>query len=48
MNKLLFGSALGMMAGIGLMMSPAARTIRKDMNMGMRKARKMIRTLEKR
>ncbi len=47
MNKLLFGSMMGMMAGIGLMMSPAARMIRKDVKMGMNKAKKMMRQMEK-
>ncbi len=46
MKRMLLGSAMGMMAGIGLMMSPAARMIRKDVRMGMSKARKMMRKMQ--
>lgn len=47
MKSMLLGSALGMAAGIGLMMTSAARTIRRDVRMGMNKARKMMRKMEK-
>ena len=41
MNKMLFGAAMGMMAGMALMMSPMGKTLRKDINAGMNKARQM-------
>ncbi len=46
MNKLLFGAAMGMMAGMALMMSPMGKTLRKDVQMGMSKARKMARQMD--
>ena len=46
MNKLLFGAAVGMMAGMALMMSPAGKTLRKDMNMSMTKAKEMARKMD--
>ena len=46
MNKLLFGAAMGMMAGVALMMSPMGKTLRKDVNMGMVKARQMARKMD--
>ena len=30
MNKFLFGSAMGLMVGAGLMMMPGARTLQRD------------------
>lgn len=47
MGKLMIGSAMGLMAGIGLMMSPMGRTIRKDMNKGMGKAKKWAKMMER-
>ena len=41
MNKLLFGTAMGMMAGVALMMSPAGRDVRR----GVCKARKMAKKM---
>ena len=46
MNKLLFGATMGMMAGVALMMSPMGRMLRKEVNMGMNKARQMARSME--
>lgn len=46
MNKLLFGTAVGMMAGVALMMSPMGKTLRKDVQAGMTKARQMARKME--
>lgn len=46
MNKLMIGTAMGMMAGIALMMSPMGSTLRRDMNKGMRKARAIARQME--
>ena len=45
MNKLLFGTAVGMMAGVALMMSPMGREVRRDVSRGMCKARKMARKM---
>lgn len=45
MNKLLFGTAMGMMAGVALMMSPMGQDIRRDMTRGMCKARKMAKKM---
>lgn len=42
MNKMMIGSAVGFAMGVGLMMSPMGRTIRKDMQKGMCKAKKMM------
>lgn len=46
MNKMLFGAAMGMMAGMALMMSPMGKTLRKDMHMGMAKARQMAHKMD--
>lgn len=46
MNKLLFGAAMGMMAGMALMMSPVGKTLRKDMNLGMAKAKQMAHKID--
>ncbi len=46
MNKMLFGAAMGMMAGMALMMSPVGKTLRKDMNMGMTKAKQMAHKMD--
>ena len=46
MNKLMIGSAMGFMMGVGLMMMPVGRTIRKDVRKGMSKARKMMQDME--
>ena len=40
------GMGAGMMAGMALMMSPAGKTLRKDMNMGMTKAKEMARKMD--
>lgn len=45
MGKMMLGSAMGLMAGVGLMMSPMARNIRKEVRMGMGKARRMMRRM---
>lgn len=45
MNKLLFGATMGMMAGMALMMSPMGKMLRKDMQMGMNKARKIAKQM---
>ena len=46
MNKLMIDSAMGFMMGVGLMMMPVGRTIRKDVRKGMCKARKMMQDME--
>lgn len=46
MNKLMLGSAMGFMVGVGLMMMPVGRTIRKDLNKGMNKAKQMMESME--
>ena len=46
MNKLLFGTAMGMMAGVALMMSPMGKMVRKEMRMGMNKAKQMAKSME--
>ncbi|MGN0794464.1 MAG: hypothetical protein ACI4MG_08360 [Aristaeellaceae bacterium] len=46
MNKLMIGSAVGFMAGVGLMMMPVGRTIRKDVQKGMNKAKQMMKDME--
>lgn len=46
MNKLMIGSAMGFMAGVGLMMMPVGRTIRKDVQKGMTKAKQMMKSME--
>ncbi len=47
MGKLMIGSAMGLMAGIGLMMSSMGRSIRKDVNKGMVKAKRLARMMER-
>lgn len=46
MNKLLVGTAMGMMMGMALMMSPMGKTLRKDVQMGMNKAKQMVKGME--
>lgn len=46
MNKLMFGSAMGFMMGVGLMMSPMGKTLRRDMQKGMNKAKQMMKEAE--
>lgn len=46
MNKLLFGATMGMMMGVALMMSPMGKTLRRDVQMGMNKARQMAGKME--
>lgn len=46
MNKLMAGTAMGFMMGVGLMMMPVGRTIRKDLNKGMNKAKQMMNSME--
>ena len=46
MNKLLFGATMGMMAGVALMMSPMGKMVRKEMRMGMNKAKQMAKSME--
>lgn len=46
MNKLMIGTAMGFMAGVGLMMTSAGKTIHKDMQMGMTKAKKLMKDME--
>ena len=47
MNKLLWGAAMGMMAGMALMMSPMGKTLRRDLQQGMNKARRMAEQMDK-
>ena len=47
MNKMLFGAAMGMMAGVALMMSPMGKPLRKEMNMGISKAKQMMKAMER-
>lgn len=46
MNKLLVGTAMGMMMGMALMMSPMGKTLRKDVQLGMNKAKQMAGKME--
>lgn len=46
MNKLLFGATMGMMAGVALMMSPMGKMMKKEINMGMNKAKQMAKQME--
>lgn len=46
MNKMLFGAAMGMMAGMALMMSPVGKTLRRDVNLGMAKAKQMAHKMD--
>lgn len=46
MNKLLFGASMGVMAGIALMMSPMGKTLRKDVQSGIAKAKQMASKME--
>lgn len=47
MGRMMIGSAMGLMAGIGLMMSPMGRSIRRDVSRGMCKAKCFARRLER-
>ena len=42
MGKMMLGSAMGLMAGVGLMMTPMARSIRKEMRMSKRLMQRMM------
>lgn len=46
MNKLMLGSALGFMMGVGLMMMPSGGSLRQDVRKGMSKAKKMMKQME--
>lgn len=46
MNKLMFGAAMGMMAGVALMMSPMGKTMRREVRMGVNKAKQMAKEME--
>ena len=46
MNKLIFGATMGMMAGMALMMSPMGKMLKKEMHMGMTRAKQMARQME--
>ena len=46
MGKMMIGTAMGMLAGIGLMMSPMGRSIRKDVSKGMVKAKRMAKRMD--
>ena len=46
MNKLMIGAAMGMMAGMALMMSPMGKTMRKEVQMGMDKAKKLTKHMD--
>ncbi|MBQ8200237.1 MAG: hypothetical protein IJZ74_00565 [Clostridia bacterium] len=46
MNKLMIGSAMGFMMGVGLMMMPVGKTIRKDVQRGMNKAKQVVKDME--
>lgn len=46
MNKLLVGTAMGMMMGMALMMSSTGRKPGRDMQMGMNKAKRMVKDME--
>ena len=46
MNKMLFVAAMGMMAGMALMVSPMGKMMRKEMNMGMKKAKRMAKAMD--
>lgn len=46
MNKLMIGTAMGFMAGVGLMMSSTGRMIRRDVQKGMYKAKQMMKDME--
>lgn len=46
MNKLLVGATMGMMMGMALMMSPMGKTLRKDVQMGMNKAKQIAGKME--
>ncbi len=41
MNKLMIGASMGMMMGVALMMSPMGKTVRREVRMGMNKARQL-------
>lgn len=46
MNKWMLGSAMGFVVGVGLMMTSAGRTIRKDVQKGMNKAKKIVQEMD--
>ena len=46
MSRVMLGAAMGFMAGVGLMMTPMGRSIRKDMCKGMSKARQIMKDME--
>lgn len=46
MNKLMIGSAMGFMMGVGLMMLPVGKTIQKDVKMGVNKAKKVVKDMQ--
>lgn len=46
MNKLLFGATMGMMAGVALMMSPMGKMMKREINLGMNKAKQMAKQME--
>ena len=46
MNRMMLGAAMGMMAGVALMMSPMGKTMRREVRMGMNKARQMAQKME--
>lgn len=46
MNKLMIGSAVGFVMGVGLMMTSAGSMLRKDVRKGMGMARQMMKTME--
>ena len=46
MNKMMLGAAMGMVAGVALMMSPMGKAMRKEVRMGMNKARQMAQKME--
>lgn len=42
MNKMLLGSAVGFVMGVGLMMLPVGRTIRQDVQQGAKKVKTAV------
>lgn len=46
MNKWMIGAAMGMMAGVALMMSPMGKTLKQDVQKGMNKAKQMASQME--
>lgn len=41
MNKMMIGAAMGMVAGVALMMSPMGKAMRKEVNMGKQMVKRM-------